>query len=310
MGMNSSMTVIVAGGSGVFGRHISRTLTGAGHSVLSLGRGEANDVRADLLDRHGLLRAVSGLQADVVVHAATALKKPPLAHKDMYVTDDLRIAGTRNLLEAAQAVGAQRFIGENIVFGYGYRDFGDHVLTETDPFGVTERDPGFARHLAGMRDKERLANAADGIDAISLRYGLFYGEGGTEALVEMLRRRRLPAFNDHGRVLPWINLVDAATAVLAAMEHGRDGEAYNIVDDSYLGFGGMVRATAEAFGTPKPMTVPTWLTVVAPYMHRAATISLRVSSEKARHDLGWKPIYPTVADGLRALVAQRASPGS
>ena len=302
MGMNemTNQTVIVAGASGVFGRHIRRTLTDAGHTVLGLGRGVGNEIRADLLDRDGMLRAFDGVRADVIVHAATALKKPPMTHKGMYGTDDLRIAGTRNLLEAAQPTGARRFIGENIVLGYGYRDFGDRVLTEADEFGVTDPDKGFNRHLEAMREKERLA-LDSGLEAISLRYGLFYGSGGTETLVEMLRKRQLPAFDDHGRVLPWINLADAATAVLAAMENGRPGEAYNIADDSSLGFGGMVRATAAAFGMPKPFTVPVWLTAVAPYMHRAATISLRVSSAKAHKELGWKPAYPTVADGLRAL---------
>jgi nucleoside-diphosphate-sugar epimerase len=293
-------TVIVAGASGVFGRHIVKTLTTAGHQVLGLGRGPSNEIRADLMDRDGLLRAVEGKRADVIVHAATALKKPPMNHQGMYPTDDLRISGTANLVEAAGIVGARRFIGENIVFGYGYRDFGDHVITEADEFGVTDPDKGFARHLEGMREKERLPIAA-GLDAISLRYGLFYGEGGTDTLVEMLRKRRLPAFDDHGRVLPWINLADAATAVRAAMEHGRPGEAYNIADESRLGFGGMVKETAAAFDTPKPITVPTWLTVVAPYMHRAATISLRVSSDKARRELRWSPIYPTVRIGLRSL---------
>src|SRR5262245_34696326 len=200
--MTTSMTVIVAGGSGVFGQHVIRTLTGAGHDVLGLGRGESNDLRADLLDRDGLLRAVRGVRADVVVHAATALKKPPMSHKGMYPTDELRIAGTANLLEAAREVGARRFVGENIVFGYGYRDFGERVLTEADPFGGTDRDKGFARHLEAMREKERLPV---GIEAISLRYGLFYGEGGSDTLVELLRKRQLPAFDDHGRVLPWIN---------------------------------------------------------------------------------------------------------
>lgn len=307
MGMTESMktqTVILAGASGVFGGHVRRTLEAAGHRVLGLGRGAGNELRGDLMDRDGLLRAVDGATADAVVHAATALKKPPMQHKGMYATDDLRIGGTRNLVEAAQLAGARRFIGENIVFGYGYRDFGDHVLTEADPFGVTDPDKGFARHLEGMREKERLP-LDSGLEAISLRYGLFYGEGGTDALVAMLRKRQLPAFNDHGRVLPWINLADAATAVLAALERGRPGEAYNIVDESKLGFGGMVRATAQAFGTPKPLTVPTWLLVVAPYMRRAVTISLPVSSEKAHRELGWKPSYPTVAEGLRALATDR-----
>src|SRR5262249_12379839 len=161
--METPQTVLVAGASGIFGHHITRTLTDAGYRVLGLGRGRSNDVSADLMDRDALLRAVDGVQADVVVHAATALRKPPMSHKDMYACDDLRVAGMSNLLEAAQAVGARRLVSENIVFGYGYRDFGDRVLTEADPFGVTDSDAAFARHVDAMRDKESLPVAA-GLD--------------------------------------------------------------------------------------------------------------------------------------------------
>jgi nucleoside-diphosphate-sugar epimerase len=299
-------TVILAGATGVFGKHIVRELTSADYRVIGLGRGEGNDIRADLMDRDGLLRAFDGIRADVVVHAATALKKPPMTHKGMYGTDDLRTAGTRNLLDAAKRAGVTKFVGENIVFGYGYRDFGDHILTESDPFGVTDPDRGFNRHLEGMRAKERLPVAA-GFEAVSLRFGLFYGAGGTETIIGALRKRQMPAFNDHGRVLPWINLADAATAVVAAVERGRAGEAYNIVDESELGFGGMVQSVADTFDLPKPMTVPVWLTTVAPYMHRIATTSLRASTDKARRELGWKPAYRTVADGLRAQAASLGS---
>lgn len=292
-------TVIVAGATGVFGKHIVQQLTAAGHRVLGLGRGPGNDIRASLLDRDGLLRAFGGVRADVVVHAATALKKPPTSHKGMHGTDDLRVDGTRNLLEAARRAGVTRFIGENIVFGYGYRNFGDHVVTEADPFGVPEGNKAFDRHILAMLAKERLPIEA-GFESVSLRYGLFYGPGGTETLVEMLRKKQLPAFNDHGRRMPWIHLADAASAVLAAMERGRPGEAYNIVDDSELGFGGMVRAAAAAYGLGKPLTVPVWMTAVMPYLHRLLEINMRVSSEKAHQELGWKPVYRTVADGLRA----------
>jgi nucleoside-diphosphate-sugar epimerase len=302
MGMTADMTVLVAGASGVFGRHLTRALRDAGYRVLGLGRGSTNEISADLLDRDGLLRAVAGVRAEVVVHAATALRKPPMSHKGMYRTDDLRTTGTRNLVEAARVVGARRFVGENIVLGYGYRDLGDRVLTEADPFGGTDSDRGFARHIAAMRAKERIPLEA-GLDAISLRYGGFYGPGGVETMVELLRRRRLPAFDDHGRVLPWIHLADAAGAMVAAIEHGRPGEAYNIADESSLGFGGMVKALAAAYHTPKPITVPAWLTVVMPFLHRVTTINLRVSTEKARRELGWKPAFPTVAEGLRALTS-------
>jgi nucleoside-diphosphate-sugar epimerase len=298
--MNTTMTVIVAGASGVFGRHIRATLNNAGHEVLGLGRGPGNELRADLLDREAVLAALRGVRADVVVHAATALNSPRLGHKQMYATDDLRTAGTRSLLEAARAAGVRRFIGENIVFGYGYRDFGGHILTEDEPFGGTDSNKGFAHHIEAMRDKERLP-IESGFEAVSLRYGLFYGEGATESILDLIRKRRLPSLNDHGRMLPWVNLVDAANAVLAAIEHGRAGAAYNIADSSELGFGGMVDATAAAFGAPAPMHVPDWLTVAMPFVHRITKVSIRVSTEKARSELQWKPVYPTVADGLRAL---------
>src|SRR5262245_12014231 len=255
MGMTTGMTpktVLLAGASGVLGRHIQRALTGAGHQVLGLGQSARNDLKADLMDRDSVLRAVDGQQADVVVHAATALRKASMRHSGLYPTDDLRITGTRNLIDAAKVVGARLFVGENIVFGYGYRDFGEHILTEDDPFGTPSGDPKVDRHLNGMRLKEELPLAA-GLDAISLRYGLFYGEGGTDLIVALLRKRAFPVSDDGGRVLPWLNLADAGTAMLAAIERGRPGQAYNIVDDSRLGYADMVRAVAAATGAPQPL---------------------------------------------------------
>jgi nucleoside-diphosphate-sugar epimerase len=110
----------------------------------------------------------------------------------------------------------------------------------------------------------------------------------------------LPVSDDGGRLLAWINLADAADAVLAAIERGRPGAAYNIVDESRLGFAGMVRAVAEATGAPAPFAVPRWLTDALPFVRLLTNVNMRVSSEKARRELGWKPTYPTVAEGLRA----------
>ena len=46
--------------------------------------------------------------ADAVVHELTALRKPPLRHSGMAMTDRLRSAGTTNLLAAAEQLGARR----------------------------------------------------------------------------------------------------------------------------------------------------------------------------------------------------------
>jgi nucleoside-diphosphate-sugar epimerase len=297
----SARTVLLAGASGVLGRHTAAALADLGYTVAGLGRGEGADVRADLMDRDQLLRAVEGRRFDTVVHAATALREAPMKHKDMFATDDLRVTGTANLMEAAREVGARRVIAESMVFGYGYRDFGDHVLTEDgDPF-APPGDKAVERHLEGMRVKEKLMLEADGIEGIALRFGLFYGAGGTEGIVDLLTKRKLPAVNDHGRVLPWVNLADAGAAVALAVEGGRAGEAYNIVDDTPLGFGEHVRLVAETFGTPRPMTVPTLLMRPMSYAHRMVTANMRVSNDKAKAELGWTPRYPGCADGLAAL---------
>lgn len=301
MAMNDTKNVLLAGAGGVLGRHVTEALTAAGYTVTGLGRGPGADVRADLMNRDELLRAVAGLEADTVVHAATALRKAPVRHRDMFATDDLRLTGTRHLMEAARAVGARRVIAESMVFGYGYRDFGEHVLTEdTDLFGPAG-DPAVERHLEGMRVKERLVLGDPDIEGISLRFGLFYGAGGTGALVDMLRKRQLPAIADHGRVLPWVDLADAGRAVALAVEGGRPGRAYNIADDAAMGFGAHVRAVAETFGTPRPMHLPTWVMRAAPYLHRVVTTNMRVSNARAKAELGWTPSHADCAEGLRAL---------
>src|SRR5215211_3312840 len=139
------MKVLLAGASGAIGIPITRQLLAHHHQVLGLTRDRAGadrlaalgarPVLADALDRDGLLRAVDRLSADAVIHELTALHKPPLRHRGMALTNRLRSQGTTNLLAAAEALGARRFLTQSIILGYGYRDHGDRVLTEQDPFG-------------------------------------------------------------------------------------------------------------------------------------------------------------------------------
>jgi hypothetical protein len=62
-------------------------------------------VIADALDRDALLRALEGQSADAVIHELTALRKSPLRHSGMALTDRLRDAGTTNMLAAVHSDG-------------------------------------------------------------------------------------------------------------------------------------------------------------------------------------------------------------
>jgi nucleoside-diphosphate-sugar epimerase len=304
------MKVFVAGATGAIGWPLVRRLAAAQHEVVGLARDERGVARlrdrgvrevvvADALDRQALLAAVRGHRADAVIHQLTALKKAPAAHRHMAATDALREQGSDNLLDAARELGASRFVTQSIVLGYGYRDHGGAVLTETTPFGVPDGRRGFDAHVAAMKAAEDKAFLADGIEGIALRYGLFYGQDAA-AVATMLRKRALPVARQGG-ALPFVHHDDAAAATVAALEQGRDGEAYNIVDDTPLTFRQLVEAVARAEDAPEPLRLPGGLLrLVAPYGGVVMTeVAMQVSNAKARRELGWEPQYPSARDGLR-----------
>ncbi|WP_412538977.1 NAD-dependent epimerase/dehydratase family protein [Longispora sp. K20-0274] len=298
------MNIFLAGATGTLGRPLIRQLLDDGHRVLGLTRDAAGAERlsaarvtpvvADALDRDGLLRAVDGLSADVVLHELTALKKPPLRHRDMALTDRLRVEGTANLLAAARVLGAGRFLTQSIIFGYGFGAVGH--ATEDTPLATDDGSP-FWPHVAAIRSTEEQVFAAEGIEGIALRYGLFYG--GDESLAPMLRRRKLPVPRAGG-MTGWVHIDDAASGTVAAVTKGRAGEAYNLVDDEPATWAQLITAAAKAFGAPAPLRLPGWvLRLAAPYGGAVMTRSdLRVSNAKAKRELGWEPTYRTYREGF------------
>ncbi|GAA3546081.1 NAD(P)-dependent oxidoreductase [Amycolatopsis ultiminotia] len=305
------MKVLLAGGSGAIGLPVVRQLRAAGHRVVAIHRaaagGEilrtagATPLQVDVLDPDGLRAAVAGLRCDAVISQLTAMKKTPLRHQDMAATNRLRIEGTAALLAAAERIGAGRFVTQSMVFGYGYGDFGGRVLTEHDPFAPAGHGR-FEEHLAGMRSAEQQVFEASHVEAIALRYGLFYGPGPAgDTMVDGLRRRRLPVLNGGG-VQPWVQVDDAAAATVSALESGTADSAYNIADDEPVSFSELVRTLAAELGTAQPRAVPPWLLTPMPYAKAMLTGGLRVANAKAKHELGWVPRFPTYRDGLAELV--------
>lgn len=302
------MRVLLAGATGAIGQPLIPKLRAAGHEVLALHRAVAaatgleaqgaTPVHADVLDRSAVLEALTGSAVDAVIAELTALKKTPIRHRDMAVTNRLRTEGTANLLAAAPALGARRFVTQSIVFGYGFGDWEGRILTEADPFGP----PGtgrFEEHVAALRFNEQLVLRAPSLTGTALRYGLFYGPGAASAgIVDGVRRRRLPVVRGGGP-LPWVSIGDAASATVAALD--APGGAYNVVDDLPVSLSDMITATAEAVGAPRPRVVPEWLLALTPYARAVMKGGLRVSNAKAKADLGWVLEAPTYREGLAAL---------
>jgi nucleoside-diphosphate-sugar epimerase len=290
--------VLLAGATGAIGRPLTRALLDAGHEVLGLARSEdavarvtalgGQPVRADALDRGALLRALDGLRADAVIHELTALKKPKLRLGDSDPNTRLRVQGTANLLAAARAIGAQRFLTQSLILGYGYRDHGSKVLTEQDPFGVPSSGMTGAV-LKGLRSTEEQVFGAQGIAGIALRYGILYGPGTWFDPTPGAATIPVPATG--GSMMSWIHVADAATATVAALEKGAAGQAYNVVDDSPMTWGD--KAIDTASHGAKARRVSARLLRFVPYLGRLMLhTTMLVSNDKAKSRLGWRPKHP------------------
>jgi nucleoside-diphosphate-sugar epimerase len=311
------MKVLLAGATGVLGVPLTRQLVAHGHEVFGLTRDRASapllvslgatPVVADALDRDGLLRALDTVEVDAVVNELTALKKPPRRHSDMALTDRLRVEGTANLVAAADKLGAPRFVTQSFFLGYGYRDHGSTMVDESAPFGVAAGDAtgdATGPHVAAMRATEEQAFAMP--EGIALRYGLLYG-GDASSMRAMLARRAVPVAR--GGLLAWVHHDDAAAATVAALERGRAGNAYNIVDELPATWDDVVKAMADALGTRPPHRIPPWVfRLLAPYPATfVVDSSIRICNAKAERELGWQPMYATYHEGVAAMAAGLAS---
>jgi nucleoside-diphosphate-sugar epimerase len=233
-----------------------------------------------------------------VIHQLTALPKAgPKRASELEATNRLRDEGTRNLLRAAIAARATRVIG------------GSFALTGAAPAAAGSGISAAGDAVRSMESQITNAAREGSIEGIVLRYGMFYGAGSpsTAELVDLVRRRRLPAIRHDRGQLPFIHLDDAVSATVAALDRGRSGESYDIVDDRAMSFSDMVRALAAAIGAPPPFTVPAWLVrLIMPYRSRLIAMRVPLSNAKAAAELGWRPRYPTIREGLAQMLADAA----
>ena len=154
------MRVFLAGATGVIGIRLVPRLVSAGHEVAGMTRSHdktaqiaafgAQPVVCDVFDAAALLDAVSAFRPDLVIHQLTDLPDnveqiPDYAERN----NRIRTEGTRNLLAAAGAAGARRFLAQSIAWA----------------------PPGKGEAVAAH---ERLVLDAGGV---VVRYGQLYGPG-------------------------------------------------------------------------------------------------------------------------------------
>jgi nucleoside-diphosphate-sugar epimerase len=303
------MRVFVAGATGAIGRRLVPQLVADGHHVTATTRTEAKvelltglgaePVVVDGLDAAAVGAAVAQAEPDAIVHQMTALAgRTDLRRFDrtFATTNRLRTAGTDNLLAAARAAGVRRVVAQSFT-GWPNERTGGPVKIERDP--LDPNPPKAQREtMAAIRHLEKAVLDAP-LAGVVLRYGMFYGPGASDEMVQLLRKRRMPIAGNGEAIWSLLHVDDAATATIAALERGQG--VYNVVDDDPATVAEVLTTVAAIVGAKPPPHVPVWLArLAAGEVGVSMLTQVRGSSNiKVKRELEWAPRWSSWRDGFR-----------
>lgn len=101
-----------------------------------------------------------------------------------------------------------------------------------------------------------------------------------------------------------IHADDLARIIVAALRYGQPGRIYHASDDSVLKMGEYFDLVADRFALPRPPRIPRSqaYNTLSPGMLSFMQESRRLTNTRIKHELRINLRYPTVAEGLRAML--------
>ncbi|MFZ0889703.1 MAG: NAD-dependent epimerase/dehydratase family protein [Candidatus Binataceae bacterium] len=293
-------TVLVTGGAGFVGSHLTDALLAAGHAVrvidnFSTGRreylnGAAELFEADIRTPDSIRPAFAGV--DCVFHVA-AIPRIPLSIERPVETHMVNVIGTLNVILAARSAGVRRIVysGSSSVYGEQSR------LPLVETMVPSPLNPYALQKLVGEQYL-RMFHRLFGIEVITLRYFNVYGprmatEGAYATVVgAFVRARRegdpLPIHGDGEQTRDFTHVRDVVRANLLAMD-------CPVSDGRPLNIGRGVSATVNRIAG-----IVGGATVRLPARQGDMRDTLADTSE-ARRILGWSP-QVTLEEGLAELL--------
>lgn len=304
------MKAFVTGATGFVGSHVARLLAEQGAELRLLVRPtsrtelieglRAERVTGDLRDPESLRRGMAG--CDAVFHVAADYRLWIPDPDEMYRAN---VAGTRAILEAAQAAGVRRVVYTSSVATMGFTT-NDTACDEESP--VCEADMiGHYKRSKWQAEQVALAAGKAGAPVVVVNPTAPIGEQDIKPtptgriLLDFLKRK-FPAYVDTG-----LNLVDVrevARGHLLAYEKARPGERY-ILGGENLTLKQVLDKLAGITGLPAPeRKVPHGVALGFAYLDEFFTGRLRKQEPRATVDavrMGRKKMYASSAKAEREL---------
>jgi UDP-glucose 4-epimerase len=290
------MRVLVTGGAGFIGSHLTDALVARGDDVavlddLSAGRpGRLTDRAAlhklNVSSGPALTALVAELAPELICHLAAQIDvRASVAGPAADAVAN--VVGTVNVLEAARTVGARVLFCSTGGALYG-RDAPIPSLEDVLP--LPESPYGVAKHCA--EQYVGLYNRLHGTAHTVLRFANVYGprqdpagESGVVPIFcsQVLAGRRPTIYGDGTQTRDYVYVGDAVAAFLAAADRGRPG-TWNIGTGREVSVVDLAQVIAKVAGVPvDPLFAP----ARPGELQRSA-----LAVERAARDLGWRPVTP------------------
>lgn len=239
------MRVLVTGGSGFLGSHIAEELVRRGHDVVSLDvktppTGAYPSIVGDIRNREAVERAMTGCAA--VYHCA-AIADLDQARSDPRLSTEVNVLGTLTVLEAAAALGVNRFMHASSVYVYA---------RSGSIYRTTKRA---AEALVGDLSE------AGGFESTILRFGSLYGPraDANNAILRLVNQAvvegRIDFWGDGSEIREYIHISDAAGLAVDALNARYAGEALHITGRERISTRELVEMINEMMGGNLPVTM-------------------------------------------------------
>jgi dihydroflavonol-4-reductase len=328
---------LVTGATGFLGGRLTSELLDAGHAVVALCREDEPELadrgvivaRGDVLDGSTVERAAQG--ADGAFHCAGKVSRRPEDAEELY---RLHVDGTKSTLAACKRAGVKRVVVASTSGTVAVSQDPTHVASEADPapVGLLSRWPYYRSKL--YAEEAALAmNEPGALEVVCVNPTLLLGPGderrsSTED-VRLFLEGRVPAVPAGG--LSFVDVRDAASAMVLAMEKGVPGKRY-LLGACNMTLREFFRRLERISGVRAPWApVPSMPSLARP----AARLLLEIAGKKrwggseldpvsfemaqfywyldaslAMNELGWRPRDPmrTLEDTVEDLRGGRFGP--
>lgn len=296
-------SVFITGAQTSIGRETVRQLVAAGLKVVGAvtNSAEAALIRADGglpaypdLNRAGEVKnaitAADGTGGIVVNLAPMQFNTPPFAPVRWDEVSESLVTQAEALVEAAKMAGVEYLIHASFAFA-GADAHHDHDMELV---------------LSAVNRAEGVI-LGSGIPAVVLRFGYVYGKDDA-ALQTLLKNvmdsRATPINTDNHASAGWINAIDAARAIQAAMTARPVGQTLTVVDDNASSPAQFLKTFAERQGVTEPSNVPQFMgrIMLGKAQYALLNAASHVDNSDAKTALNWNPRFANYQQGIDDLL--------